>query len=104
VARCWVVEQGLVSAGSCSGELVKAHLVPQQRIKRQFPRGAQMTWRETSVGHAVWVPVPRSREVDEDMQTLQLADILWDRRVWVPDLWRVDGQRGASRPARRRPA
>lgn len=80
--KCWIVEQGLAARGSCAGELVKAHLIPKQRIKRQFPRGAEATWRETSKGHAIWRPVGRGGP--ETPAWIDLHELVWDRRVWVP--------------------
>jgi hypothetical protein len=48
---------GLEGAGACDGQLVKAHLIPRQLIKRELARG---------------------------LSTRELAELCWDARVWVP--------------------
>jgi hypothetical protein len=63
---CWLAQFTDVP---CHGRLVKAHLIPAQRIKRELPS------------------MPR-RERD---------DIVWDQRVWVPmcgGLTGLSGQHG----------
>jgi hypothetical protein len=47
----------LEGAGACDGQLVKAHLIPRQLIKRELARG---------------------------LSTRELAELCWDARVWVP--------------------
>lgn len=54
---CWVKEHVLHVGTRCDGELVKAHLIPKQRIRRELKAG-------------------RSDE--------QLEALVWDPRVWVP--------------------
>jgi hypothetical protein len=69
-------------AGACDGALIRAHLIPAQRIKREYPRGAY-----ASEGQP-WVPVPR--DVDPELRRRApgmfkpLDEIVWDPRVWVP--------------------
>ena len=69
-------------AGPCSGVLIRAHLIPKQRIAREFPHGAY----RTEAG--AWRPVPRGtvdiRELGLTGEFLPLDGIVWDRRVWVP--------------------
>lgn len=58
---CWLAQ---FSAVPCDGRLVKAHLIPKQRIRR-----------EVTSRRGVAVDVP-ARAV--------LYSILWDERCWIP--------------------
>jgi hypothetical protein len=51
---CWVA-QNVIGCGPCDGQLVKAHLIPKQRIKRELHRPLE-----------------------------ELFGIVWDERCWVP--------------------
>jgi hypothetical protein len=78
--RCWVVARGLAAAGSCDGRLVAAHLIPKQRIKREYPNGA---W--TSDASGVWEPVARGDDLSSrgPGRFTPRVVIVWDRRVLV---------------------
>lgn len=85
MAECWIVEQGLASAGSCSGRIVAAHLIPKQRIKKQYPRGAELVPAGVEAGVGLrlrWEPVGRAQPTRRERRAL--SDIVWDRRVVVP--------------------
>lgn len=73
-ARCWV--QAHVAGSACSGVLIRAHLIPAQRIRRNT-----ITLR-SSIGRRWPVTVPEKAELDR---------IVWDRRVWVPMCGGVTG-------------
>lgn len=65
--------------GKCHGGRTWHHVIPQQRIKRQFPDGA---WRLTS---PVWRPVARGDEIPDTAERRTLRQILRDarNRVWL---------------------
>lgn len=64
-ARCFFVGRG---AGPCSGVLIRAHLIPKQRIRREV-----ITARSTG-----------ARWPANTAQRGELDRILWDPRCWVP--------------------
>jgi hypothetical protein len=68
-AGCWVAEM-LPGAGPCDGRLVKAHLIPKQRIRTETC--ARM---HRELGRR-WPLQPSEKAL--------LYSILWDGRVWVP--------------------
>jgi hypothetical protein len=82
--RCWFAEVLGPPAGACDGQLVRAHLVPKQAVRREFPRGAY----RKAEGHP-WLPllernVHDVRTVALDGQVMPLDGLLWDERLWVP--------------------
>lgn len=53
VTRCWFARELDLPAGSCDGELVKAHLLPKEKIRRELA-SRRMTPEQRSA--AVWDP------------------------------------------------
>jgi hypothetical protein len=75
-------EIAVVRAGPCSGVLIRAHLIPKQRIRREWPRGAF-----SPAGRAPWVPLGQDQALEEAAlvgRARSLAEITWDSRCWVP--------------------
>lgn len=73
---------GWPGAGLCNGSLIRAHLIPKQRIRREFPHGAvhvtggayrRATRQEGERMRASGLPEGRL-----------LPELEWDHRVWVP--------------------
>jgi hypothetical protein len=60
--NCWLAR---FSEQPCDGQLIRAHLIPKQRIKRE--------WMRRDV---------RVMASPKDKLALELA--IWDQRVWVP--------------------
>lgn len=68
-----------------SGGTIDAHhLIPKQALKRTFPRGAKLTWQETSTGAGIWLPIEAVDVPWEDTPVLPLGDVLMDVRNTVP--------------------
>jgi hypothetical protein len=65
--------------GNCDGRLVKAHLIPKQRIKREYPSGAYIEI------------VPPNAVIVGDARYVPLGDILWNERCWT---WMCGGPTG----------
>ena len=72
--------KGRPGAGPCDGALIRAHLVPRQLLRREFPKGAVL--RVTVGDGRKWVPWRHGDPFGEAYRTLrQLQD---DERSWVP--------------------
>lgn len=72
----------LPGAGPCDGRLIRAHLIPQGRIRWRFRRGAYRL-----AGETTWTPVSRHVLVPDlgpGGHSKPLDAVLWDERVWVP--------------------
>lgn len=62
--------------GSCDGALIRAHLIPQQLLRREFPHGALFDdgrWRKAT-----------RYEDRYDLPYRTAADLANDKRTWVP--------------------
>lgn len=76
----------------CGGRLQRCHLIPKQRLKREFPHGALVVVGEPSVAAAASVPLlPLVRELTVAQRPGELlvvfrslGTIEWDERCWVP--------------------
>lgn len=96
---CWLA--GRPGVGPCDGRLVRAHLIPKQRIKREYPLG--VWWAPGEVyavvrngrnGSLVRVvrsfrwerghTLPDVRPVDLDVAEVTVDELVWDGRCWVP--------------------
>lgn len=117
---CWLAK--VPGAGACDGRLVRAHLIPKQRIKREYPMGVLwapgqlfkirmatattagagresfdvVTVRSTrfAPGHVLHDVTP----AELDAGLVSLDGIVWDQRCWVPacgGLAGSDGHHGA---------
>lgn len=70
----------------CWGQLQRAHLIPKQRIKREFPQGAVYAT-DGSGGEPSWIAFD-SRMIfaaegsPDKRRSLRLLQ--WDPRVWIP--------------------
>jgi hypothetical protein len=53
---CWVKENQLDDR-PCDGQLVRAHLIPKQRTKKQFQRAGGAWHKFNDKNHAFWVPL-----------------------------------------------
>jgi hypothetical protein len=74
--------KGRPGAGPCDGALIRAHLVPRQLLKREFPEGVAMFDGE-------WISVRELRrrvtpEGRANYRTRTLRDLCDDERSWVP--------------------
>jgi hypothetical protein len=82
--------RGRPSAGPCDGRLIRAHLIPKQRIKHEFPRGVPLREEEVLLGGAVRRTIHRVSPAvarlhpEEVTRWRPLEDVIWDSRVWVP--------------------
>lgn len=90
----------------CEGELVRTHLIEQQRLAKDFPRGVA---RQDEDGY--WWPIPRGIVVVYDGRDVRsLKSLQDDSATWV---WAcggdmgleghhgdLDGRRGVHRPLR----
>jgi hypothetical protein len=68
--------RGVPGAGPCDGALIRAHLVPRQLLKREFPHGVVLDdhgWRRLS-----------RYEDRYDLEHRTLEDLCLDPRCWVP--------------------
>ena len=75
--------------GGCEGRLVKAHLIPKQRIKAAYSSAASRA-RAVSL---VPLEAPMQALIDRRSE-----DVIWDPRVWVPmcgGLTGIGGHHGA---------
>jgi hypothetical protein len=77
---CWVAER-LPGAGPCDGRLVRAHLIPAQRVRREV-----ISARLAAGAHSGWPSTVAERA--------ELAKIVWDERVFVPICGGAMGQGG----------
>lgn len=88
--RCFF--HGWPEAGPCNGRLIRAHLIPQQLIKRTCPDGLYRYG-------DVWLPPARVRELEApslDMSGFpwrSCSALLMDPRSWV---WCCGGPTGAQ--------
>lgn len=73
-ARCFF--SGL---GPCEGVIIRAHLIPAQRIRREFPWGAFKV-----DGGVAWQRRERDAPLPAGALFLPVDAIEWDPRVWVP--------------------
>jgi hypothetical protein len=89
--RCWAAT--LPMAGPCDGRLVRAHLIPAQLLKREFPHGAicagdmvdpEASWRRYLPGIEY-----RPRGVAHPLRPVEA--VVWDERAWV---WMCGGPTG----------
>lgn len=62
---CWPADQGL-TVTACDGQLIRAHLIPKQRIRRELRAGRTVA---------------------------ELREIMWDSRAWV---WCCGGPTGSG--------
>ena len=76
--RCFAAD--LPGAGPCDGRLVRAHLIPQSMLKREW--SASKMGRGTSVGNGLAAQRWRKQEM-----------LVWDPRAWV---WMCGGISGAA--------
>jgi len=81
---CWLARFG--PDVPCDGRLVKAHLIPKQRIKRDFPHGAWLYPDGTTdkVLLRQRVQLAPNAEGALDARWLKQDELVWDERVWVP--------------------
>lgn len=77
--RCWFADN-IPGLGPCDGRLVRAHLIPAQRIRRN-----ETTRRSSEFGQR-W-PVTRGERTELDL-------LVWDARAWVPACGGVSGLAG----------
>jgi hypothetical protein len=82
--------------GGCEGRLVKAHLIPKQRIRKEFPGGAVFASEGFDLQSFKWRPFDArvayaviGNPGDGGMRSLQ--DIVWDPRCWR---WMCGGPTG----------
>lgn len=69
-------------AGPCDGALIRAHLVPKQLLRREFPEGVAMF-------DGAWISVRELRrrvtpEGRANYRTRSLRELHDDERSWVP--------------------
>ena len=76
---CWAAAN-LPGTGECDGRLVQAHLIPKQRIRKEYPRGAVRQ-------DGAWVPVRRDETIGQlrraGIECLSLQHLVWDPRCLV---------------------
>lgn len=68
---------GVRGAGPCDGQLIRAHLVPRQLLKREFPYGA-------SLGEHGWFALGRSQAWYHGLTVVRVDELVADPRSWVP--------------------
>jgi len=85
---CWLA--GIPGAGRCDGARVRAHLIPQQLLKREFPNGA--VWTEHG-----WKPATAAQKkalrACTDGSYRPLLSLLADSASWV---WACGGPSGVG--------
>jgi hypothetical protein len=87
VTRCFIAELAkrshevaIQEPGPCEGRLVHAHLLPKQKIRQRFPKGAVKI-------EGLWRPTVVARELlaaDVDAPRRTLTSMLNDPRLTVP--------------------
>lgn len=70
VPYCWA-SMWVPGAGPCDGQLIKAHLLPKQVIRRELAAGVKERRFNGSL-----------RSLKEVREALE--DLVWDAAVWVP--------------------
>ena len=90
---CWFAS--LPDAGPCEGQLVRCHLVDQQRLRIEFPRGAHWLDPETHgsemcVAEHIWTRDPLA-SIRTPMRSMSLKQLQDDPRSWV---WGCGGATG----------
>jgi hypothetical protein len=80
--RCFF--EGWPGAGPCDGALVRAHLVPRQLLKREFPHGASWQPREERWVN-YWPLEAQDAALNEERWAHRsLRALMDDPRCWVP--------------------
>lgn len=79
---CWFA--GREEAGPCDGVLIRAHLVPKQRIRRELDSRRARLRREGVERLGGLLVIPESME----------DGVVWDRRAWVPMCGGIMGNAG----------
>jgi hypothetical protein len=64
---------GRAGWGACFGPLIRAHLIPKQRIKREWDSACAARSRGVAL-----------TPVQEALTARELGEIVWDARCWVP--------------------
>lgn len=64
------------SAGQCDGALIRAHLIPRQLLKREFPHGVVLDGDR-------WRRLERNED-RYDLAHRTLRELVDDERSWVP--------------------
>ena len=83
---CWLAK--LDGAGPCDGRLIRAHLIPQRLLKREFPDGAWLA------AHSEQWIADAPVEADDDWAHRTLREILRDSRSWVAACGGISGLGG----------
>jgi hypothetical protein len=73
MTRCFFADWDV---GPCDGQPIRAHLIAQQTLKREFPHGAVLDY-------PTWRPIGRTED-RYDLQHWPLKVMLDDPRSWVP--------------------
>lgn len=81
---CWFAARA--DAGSCQGQLIAAHLLPRQLLRREFRYGAV-----EEAGR--WWALKRGEE-RHDLPYRSLDDLIRDERSWVPMCGGLHGDSG----------
>lgn len=87
-ARCWFRE--IPGAGRCDGSLVRAHLIPKQFLKREFPKGVCRVIEEiggdpeapTHAPPGPWMKVERAHLEATGLEYRSLHALISDPRIW----------------------
>lgn len=73
--------KGKPGAGPCDGALIRAHLIPRQLLRREFPKGVAFCDEQGR-----WVDVRGAWAFDDDKgpRFRSLRELCDDERSWVP--------------------
>lgn len=76
--------KGRPGAGPCDGALIRAHLIPRQLLKREFPHGA--SWQEREGRWVNYWPLEAQDAAlhGETWPHRPLRTLMDDTRSWVP--------------------
>lgn len=83
--RCFISTRGShwmngQEPGPCEGQLVRAHLIPKQVIRKAFPKGAVRDdgkWERINVAKL-------GREAHDNLDLRSVKEMQEDERCWVP--------------------